>query len=79
MESKMCKDCLCEKPIEKFQPKTRVCISCRNKKYYKKEYFQDYYENHSDKIRENAMAWYVENVRGTNTNPVGRPKKVKSN
>ena len=73
--TKMCKNCLCEKSIEKFQAKTRVCISCRNKKYYKKEYFHEYYLNHSDKIKADSSKWYIKNVQGTNPRPVGRPKK----
>ena len=72
---KICKDCLCEKPIEKFQKSTRVCISCRNKKYYKKDYFQEYYKEHSDKIILDSFQRYNSVEKLKHPNPVGRPKK----
>ena len=59
-------------------PKTLVCISCRNKKYYKKEYFKGYYQNHSDKLSTESLKRYYENKKPPSLNPRGRPKKVLS-
>ena len=77
--TKMCKDCLYYKPIEKFQAKTRVCISCRNKKYYNKKYFQDYYQNNSEKIYDDAIRRYQAVEKVKHPLPIGRPRKLKEN
>ena len=73
--TKLCVTCNEEKDVKKFQKHTRSCISCRNKKYYKKDYFKNYYENHTDEIKGNAIIRYqlVEKVH--HPKKVGRPKK----
>lgn len=72
---KLCNTCQEEKDIRKFQKNTRCCISCRNKKYYKKDYFKNYYEVHVDEIKKNAIDRYETTEKKFHPLKVGRPKK----
>ena len=76
VNTKICNTCLEEKDIKKFQRNTRCCISCRNKKYYKKDYFKAYYETHGDEIKKNAILRYEIIEKVNHPLKIGRPKKT---
>jgi len=75
--NKICISCLVDKPIVKYQKYTRVCISCRNIKYYKKSYFKDYYETHSEEILKTSAERYMTVNKINHPLKRGRPKKEK--
>jgi len=76
-KTKLCLTCNEEKDIKTKFPKEigRHCISCRNKKYYKKSYFKTYYENNSETIKNQALTRYNNLEKCNHTKTVGRPKK----
>lgn len=76
MDFKICKTCLEEKEIKKFQKNTKCCISCRNKKYYNKEYFKNYYEEHIEELKKSACIRYETTEKINHPLKIGRPKKI---
>ena len=75
--TKVCLTCQEAKPLNKYQKHTRHCLSCRNKKYYKKEFFQEYYKNHTDEIKQSATTRYQTKLKVLHPRGRGRPKKEK--
>jgi len=74
----MCKNCKEHKPRNKYQKDCKLfknCLTCRNKKYYKKEYFKTYYEQHTDEIKGQAMLFYETKKKLLHPLKRGRPKK----
>ena len=77
----MCKTCLEFKPRTKYHKDCKffkLCLTCRNKKYYKKEYFKTYYENHTDEIKGQAMQFYELKKKSQLPLKRGRPRKDKN-
>ena len=76
MDTKNCKICLDNKPIEKFQLGNKVCKACKSKKHYSKEYFKTYYQDNREQILDHQTTLYYEKYRELNHSlPRGRPKK----
>jgi len=75
-----CKSCGEHKPRSKYQKDCkffRQCLTCRNKKYYKKDYFKSYYESHQEEIKAQATEFYATKGKLKHPLKMGRPKKVK--
>ena len=72
--TKLCITCNEEKDIKKFLG--RNCISCRNKKYYKKDYFKKYYEINGEVIKNQAILRYETIEKLNHTRTIGRPRKL---
>ena len=81
LELFQCKSCSEFKPRTKYQKDCkffRQCLTCRNKKYYKKEYFKNYYEIHNEEIKAQAIAFYETKGKLKHPLKMGRPRKIKN-
>ena len=90
MNTKNCTVCLETKPIEKFQLCSKLCKSCKSKKYYNPDYYKKYYETNKDYFkkyyddnRESIISYQTKRLQKiydenhTTAPPVrGRPRKV---
>lgn len=76
MDNKICKICLEEKPITKFQINNKACKACKSAKHHDKEYYKTYYQEHKQEMIDYQLALYYEKREYTNPLPRGRPKKI---
>lgn len=75
MESKTCKLCTQNLPIESFQPRSKQCKKCLYQK--KKEFFVEYYSNHKEKICNSAKELYKKKTQDVPKQKRGRKPKPK--
>ena len=72
MNTKKCTVCLETKPIEKFQLCSKLCKSCKSKKYYNPDYYKKYYETNKDYFKK----YYDDNRESIISYQIKRLKKI---